>query len=77
MFGVGNGGLEHCGPLYEGFSIAGTAVSSFLTPYAPAAPLKLAAKYPKATDWIIQHQDELMKMKDSGEEYIRMIFGGK
>jgi len=77
MFGIGNGGLELCGPLYEGFSIAGTAVSSFLAPYAPAALLRLAARYPKATDWIIQHQDELMKMKDSGEEYIRMIFGGK
>jgi RHS repeat-associated protein len=77
LFGIGNGGLALCGPLYEGFEIAGTAVSAFLAPEIPAGLLKLAARYPKATDWIVQHQDELMQMKDAGEEYVRMIFGGK
>lgn len=77
LVGIGNGGLELCGPLYEGSEIAGAAVSSFLLPEVPAAVLRLASEHPRATGWIIEHQDELMQMKDTGEEYIRMIFGGK
>ncbi len=77
LLGIGNGGLELCSSLYNWSETAGLAVTSLLLPDAPLVLLRIASKYPRVSNWLARHGDQVLEVKDFAEEVIRVIVGGK
>ncbi len=77
VLGIGNGGLDLCGPLYDWSQVAGAAALSILAPeLGPVIAdraLLIAAKYPEATTWIVTHQEELVQLAEAAGELASVL----
>ena len=75
LFGIGNGGLALCGPVYDWAGGVGAAVGALVTVYTPEGAVVAASHFPDASAWLVEHGDEVTQVKDALEEVLRHVVG--